>query len=502
MSIVIMFAVSSLPFLGSIIPELRSRGAAEQVVESLRTARQNAIGTTAVYRVIFTTTSIQIICTNGVPAANSCPANRPPDTTETVISEGATFAASPAEIRFDPKGATLTGAGNIVVNYPSRPVLARGREHRGPGPRLRGNGSLLMIMRRDAGISLVELMVALLLLGVSLMGLAAAFVPGRMAIQSGDQSTTATFLARRVLEDMRNRAYDAGTDEITVADFPATTGYGAGDLAGYPNFRRTITIVNNTPMAGTKTVTVVIFYKTELRHGTAGDARDDLRAGELGAMAMWRHGRGERGTTIIEVAVGLAVAGVLVAGVLTLVEQAQKTYMHSAEATDLQQNVRVAMDRLTRLIQAAGVNPWNETWGGATANDPAFTAFREAGRNCIRVYADLNGDHNLNVGGQAEEADENVYFHWATTAGAALFEQRGTNAGQPDAGRRGSRPVRPRRSWPTGSRVATHIFRYFTGPNDPTGPPAWSWSRRRSRRPPAQPCRQRIARGSPGWWSR
>ncbi len=120
-----------------------------------------------------------------------------------------------------------------------------------------------MTMRRDAGVTLIELMVALLLLGVALMGLAAAFVPGRMAIQSGDQATTATFLARRVLEDMRNRAYDTGTDEITAANFEPSTGYGAGDLAGYPNFRRTITIFNDSPMAGTKTVTVVIYYKTD-----------------------------------------------------------------------------------------------------------------------------------------------------------------------------------------------------------------------------------------------
>jgi Tfp pilus assembly protein PilV len=120
-----------------------------------------------------------------------------------------------------------------------------------------------MTMRRDAGISLVELMVAMLLLGVALMGLAAAFVPGRMAVQSGDQSTTATFLARRTLEDMRNRAYDTGTDEITTANFPVSTGYGAGDLADYPNFRRTISIADGTPMAGTKTVTVTVIYKTD-----------------------------------------------------------------------------------------------------------------------------------------------------------------------------------------------------------------------------------------------
>jgi hypothetical protein len=41
--------------------------------------------------------------------------------TEGVISEGATFNATPAEMRFDPKGATLTGSGNVIVDYPNGP---------------------------------------------------------------------------------------------------------------------------------------------------------------------------------------------------------------------------------------------------------------------------------------------------------------------------------------------------------------------------------------------
>ena len=87
---------------------------------------------------------------------------------------------------------------------------------------------------------------------------------------------------------------------------------------------------------------------------------------------MMRHGRGESGTTILEVVVGLAVGALLVAGILTLIEQAQKTYMHSSEAADLQQNVRVGMDRLTRLIQAAGVNPLNKHMGRGDGQQPGL----------------------------------------------------------------------------------------------------------------------------------
>jgi len=104
----------------------------------------------------------------------------------------------------------------------------------------------MTIRRQQAGVSLVELMVALLLLGVALMGLAAAFAPGRMAIQAGDQATTATFLARRVLEDMRNRAYDLDTDElVNGTTFPSATTYGG--ITNYPNYRRTIAITDDAP---------------------------------------------------------------------------------------------------------------------------------------------------------------------------------------------------------------------------------------------------------------
>jgi prepilin-type N-terminal cleavage/methylation domain-containing protein len=119
---------------------------------------------------------------------------------------------------------------------------------------------MFMTMRRDAGLSMVELMVALMLLGIALMGLAAAFGPGRMAVQQGDQATTATFLARQVMEDMRNRAYDLDSDElVNGATFPAASAYGS--LSGFPSYRRTITFANDTPEAGTKTATVVIFYR-------------------------------------------------------------------------------------------------------------------------------------------------------------------------------------------------------------------------------------------------
>jgi hypothetical protein len=165
--------------------------------------------------------------------------------------------------------------------------------------------------------------------------------------------------------------------------------------------------------------------------------------------------------------------------------------MHSSEVTDLQQNLRVAMDRMVRVIQAAGVNPKNQTWGGAGVNNPAFTAFREAGRNCIRVYADLDGDGTL------QQADENVYFHWSTTAGAPLRETRGPS-GDIDTGTvwvgatSGPDELARDVANPNGS----DMFQYFTGasdtsPNQKLFPPAASTTVCASL-PPGD--RERIAR--------
>ena len=118
-----------------------------------------------------------------------------------------------------------------------------------------------MTVRRQAGVSLVELMVALLLLGVALMGLAAAFAPGRMAIQGGDQATTATFLARQVLEDMRNRAYDLDADElVNGTTFPAASGlrqhHGLSELSGGRSPSPT-----DSPEVDTKIVDVAVIYR-------------------------------------------------------------------------------------------------------------------------------------------------------------------------------------------------------------------------------------------------
>ena len=182
-----------------------------------------------------------------------------------------------------------------------------------------------------------------------------------------------------------------------------------------------------------------------------------------------RHERSdERGMTLLELMIGLFLGGVLMVGVLNLWQQAQLAYMHGAEAADLQQNLRVGMDRMVRIIQAAGVNPKNRKYAGISPDDAAFTAFRFAGRNCLRLYADLDGVNNV------QGTDENVNFRWTGTALDPLLQEAG---GGPDTG-----VADPPGTFVAGVSTGNQelalnivanpggvdIFQYFTGPSDAT----------------------------------
>jgi type II secretory pathway pseudopilin PulG len=126
----------------------------------------------------------------------------------------------------------------------------------------------LSLRRNEAGASLIEVMVSMLLLSVALLGLAVAFPQSRVAVQGGSQITTATNLARQALEDMRNRVYSSTVDQITSTNF-GSLGYGG--YPEFPTFRRTVDILDGAPESActppgtpcTKTVTVSVFFRDE-----------------------------------------------------------------------------------------------------------------------------------------------------------------------------------------------------------------------------------------------
>lgn len=108
--------------------------------------------------------------------------------------------------------------------------------------------------RNNKGLTLLELLVAIAVLAIGLLGVA-ALTGGVMrgnSLSSG--LTTATILAQDKMEQIRRQGY-TGTPS---SDTTATESYNSITL--YPSHERvTFTDVDN-PVAGMKTVTVTVYW--------------------------------------------------------------------------------------------------------------------------------------------------------------------------------------------------------------------------------------------------
>jgi prepilin-type N-terminal cleavage/methylation domain-containing protein len=179
--------------------------------------------------------------------------------------------------------------------------------------------------------------------------------------------------------------------------------------------------------------------------------------------------RVEQGVTLVELMVSLALAAMVMTAVVTLWSQSQQAYMEGAEAADTQQRVRLAMDQVVKAIQQSGANPQNQAYAKPIIppetepqrNDPAYTAFRAVGGNCLRLYSDTDGNGNV------QGPTENVFFDWNGTD-LVLSNGGGDDIGQVWV----SPPTAPQAiavnivANPNGAP----IFQYFTGPNDAVAP--------------------------------
>lgn len=127
----------------------------------------------------------------------------------------------------------------------------------------------------EGGFTLIEVMVAIALLTIGILGIAAtvgvqsrgvasgvAF--GQAAVSRANSIATATMLAQARLEEIKNAQYTASADQITTANFPDEA-YGA--ISGYTGYRRTVAIASSTPVAGAKTITVQVFFQPLLETG-------------------------------------------------------------------------------------------------------------------------------------------------------------------------------------------------------------------------------------------
>ena len=129
--------------------------------------------------------------------------------------------------------------------------------------------------------------------------------------------------------------------------------------------------------------------------------------------------RGESGVTLLELLVALALGVLLVLGVLTVWRETQLAYLDGAEAAEAQQTLRVAMERVVQVIRNAGANP---------TNIPGFIAFGQAGEECLRAFADLQGDADgTPPDGDLDDPWEDVRFDYRNEV---LRQQNGGGSAQ------------------------------------------------------------------------
>ena len=91
-----------------------------------------------------------------------------------------------------------------------------------------------------------------------------------------------------------------------------------------------------------------------------------------------RHGRlrGVAGFSLIELLIGLAISSILALSLWSLASTQERTYGSQDSATEMQQNLRAALQCLTRDIMSAGLGPQSSTINGQNAG-----AWYNAGNN-------------------------------------------------------------------------------------------------------------------------
>ncbi len=103
------------------------------------------------------------------------------------------------------------------------------------------------------GATLVELLVAVMLLAIALTGLAGSYPLAMQAVTSGGHRTTATLLAQQCIELAKSTPYD----RLPIDLAPSCSVH----PAGYAAFTRTLTVAPGRPTGTTTTVTVEVGYR-------------------------------------------------------------------------------------------------------------------------------------------------------------------------------------------------------------------------------------------------
>jgi prepilin-type N-terminal cleavage/methylation domain-containing protein len=136
----------------------------------------------------------------------------------------------------------------------------------------------------------------------------------------------------------------------------------------------------------------------------------------------------QRGFTIVELLVSMVVSLLILGGAVSLTSQVQNGYRRQMEEVAAEQEGRYALDWVSRLIRAAGNNPYNIMTGDCPAAGTAFSGLivdpnSDNVHNDIRIQTDSNPPDRLLGGalGACTQGNEDVTVSYDATTRSITF---------------------------------------------------------------------------------
>ena len=133
----------------------------------------------------------------------------------------------------------------------------------------------------------------------------------------------------------------------------------------------------------------------------------------------------ERGFTIAELLVSTVVSVLILGGAVSLTSQVQNGYRRQMEEVAAEQEGRYALDWLSRLIRAAGNNPYSIATGNCPVANTAFSGLiiNSAQPSTIRIQTDSNPPDRLLGGdtGNCTQPNEDVTVSYDANTRSITF---------------------------------------------------------------------------------
>jgi prepilin-type N-terminal cleavage/methylation domain-containing protein len=112
----------------------------------------------------------------------------------------------------------------------------------------------------------------------------------------------------------------------------------------------------------------------------------------------------ERGFTLIEFMIAMAITAAVLGGTVTLASQLQQVYSTQLDDTTVEEEVRFVLDWMTQALRNAGSNPYSIT-ASLCGVGGAFAALTITGNDSVRIHSDMNPPNGL-LGGDGLTCDE------------------------------------------------------------------------------------------------